>query len=118
MEKTLNIDGKAVPLRSSLYTHIAYKAQFCSDLLADLERANELYASFTEEQDRVKSAELMVAYNAIYFQILWVLVREASPDVPTYEEWLKSVGGMDIGEVVKAVTDLIVSTMKADRKNG
>lgn len=118
MEKPLKINGRSVVLRSSLYTHIAYKSQFGEQLLADYQKLLSLSDSIKDEQDKVKTARLMSERNILVLQILWTLIREGTPDTATFEEWLKDTESVDLPQIIAAETELILSTMTADRKNG
>ena len=111
MKKTYMIDDKEVTLKASLYTQISYKAYFGHDLLGDLVKADELLKD--------KTFESRTEGNIIYLQVLYVLAEEGSSgELPPFEEWLKSISGIDSTDLIRTVSELYLSTTKPDRKNG
>lgn len=111
MKKIYTLNGKKLTLKASLYTQLAYKAQFGRDMLGDLVRAEK----HIESGDYDKQLDGKI----IFLQALYVLADEGSSEIlPPFEDWLAEIDGADIGEIITTVTELYLSTTKADRKNG
>lgn len=110
MKKTYNLGNKTLTLKASLYTQIAYKAEFGHDMLGDLSRADGLLKS--------KDSDDNLDGRIIYLQALYVLAEEGSGELPPFADWLSEIEGADMPDIIKTVSDIYLSTLKPDRKNG
>lgn len=111
MKKTYKIGGQTLVLKASLYTQVAYKAEFGRDMLGDLVRADDLLRS----KDREKQAD----GRMIYLQALYILADEGSEEaLPPFYDWLAGIGGADMADIIFTVTEMYLSTTNPDRKNG
>lgn len=109
MKISYKISDKTYILKASLYTQIAYKALFRHDLLTDLAKADDIFMN--------DNADERTDGYLIYLQALYVLADEGTGGLPTFDEWLKSIDGIDMPDVIRTVAALYASTTRADRKN-
>lgn len=113
MERTVEIDGKAVRLRASALIPRLYRYHFGRDLVADMNRlqkswkkVQQLPADATEEQRQ--DAQLNAADLTIFENVAYLMVKNAGEDVPgTPEEWLDEMDGVfSVYEVLPVILDL------------
>lgn len=108
MISTLKIGYDTYTLRASLHTFLNYKALFGHDLLDNLSEAEkELKGSHDDKCDG----------SIIYLQVLYALIEEGNGAEMPFLEWLEQLDKINLPEIVKAVTSLITSTMKPDKRN-
>lgn len=110
MKKSYKIGNKTLVLKASLYTQIAYKAQFGHDMLGSLSEADKLLKS-KDPDDNIEG-------RIIYLQALYVLAEEGSGELPPFADWLSEIDNANMYEVIRTVSDIFLSTLKPDRKNG
>jgi hypothetical protein len=114
MEKTLTIDGKQIPFKSTGATALRYKAQFRKDLLAEIMKLGFLEKlSNLEELDPsdLEGADFEVIYNFI-----WVLAKTADPTISDPITWLDGFDEFPILEILPEVQDLLMSTIQGKKK--
>lgn len=113
VERTVEIDGKAVRLRASALIPRMYRFKFGRDLVADMNRlrkswnrVQELPADATEEQRQ--DAQLDAADLTIFENVAYLMVKNAGEDVPdTPDEWLDSMDGVfSVYEVLPVILEL------------
>lgn len=113
VERTVEIDGKAVRLRASALIPRMYRFKFGRDLVADMnrlrkswKRVQELPADATEEQRQ--DAQLDAADLTIFENVAYLMVKNAGEDVPdTPDEWLDSMDGVfSVYEVLPVILEL------------
>lgn len=118
MERMYTIGGEKLRLKASLYTAIAYKAAFGSELIGDLERAAKLVSGSAKRGEDTEAKELYVSGAYLYLRALYIFACEGSAgELPLYDDWLKGIGGVDLADVISVVSELYSSTLKPDRKN-
>lgn len=115
MKRSYDIGGRTLTLRSTVHTWFAYKAQFGRELAEDIKRAAELDEQRKAAGD-VESAKLYGEECRLFLQLLWAFADEGTPDLPPFDKWLKTVGGVDMPSVVETVTELYISTMRPDKR--
>lgn len=115
MKRSYDIGGRTLTLRSTVHTWFNYKAQFGRELAEDIKRAAELDEQRKAAGD-VESAKLYGEECRLFLQLLWAFADEGTPDLPPFDRWLKTVGGVDMPSVVETVTELYISTMRPDKR--
>lgn len=115
MKRSYDIGGRTLTLRSTVHTWFNYKAQFGRELAEDIKRAAELDEQRKAAGD-VESAKLYGEECRLFLRLLWAFADEGTPDLPPFDRWLKTVGGVDMPSVVKTVTELYISTMRPDKR--
>lgn len=113
VERTVEIDGKAVRLRASALIPRMYRFKFGRDLVADMNRlrkswnrVQELPADAIDEQRQ--DAQLDAADLTIFENVAYLMVKNAGEDVPdTPDEWLDSMDGVfSVYEVLPVILEL------------
>ena len=113
VERTVEIDGKAVRLRASALIPRMYRFKFGRDLVADMNRlrkswnrVQELPADATDEQRQ--DAQLDAADLTIFENVAYLMVKNAGEDVPdTPDDWLASPDGVfSVYEVLPVILEL------------
>lgn len=109
MEKTIHIDGKAVPLKASASTLRRYRAVFNRDLLDDF---NTLRNAINE--NAVNGDALEILQNLTY-----VMAKQAKPTIPDIETWLDSFEAFDVENFGIDVGNLFADTLttRSEAKN-
>lgn len=117
MRKLYEIGGRRVTLKSSAHTWFLYKGEFGRELSEDLERAIAINALRAKEADEIKKARLFGEEYRLWMGLLWAFAAEGTPRLMPFEDWIKTIDGVDLAEIVKIVTELYFPTIKPDRKN-
>lgn len=117
MIRSIEIDGRAVTLKSSVYTWFTYKAGFGAELPEDMARAIAIDGQRAKELDDVTRAALLGQEMRLFLQLLWAFASEGTPGLPPFEAWVQSVESIDITNVIKVITELYTATIKPDRRN-
>lgn len=117
MKISYEIGGRTLTLRATVHTWFAYKEQFGRELAEDMERAIALDGLRNKEPDEVKSSLMFGEECRLFLQLLWTFADDGTPELEPFEDWLESISGVDIVDVVRTVSELYASTMKPDRKN-
>lgn len=120
MEKLVNIGGKDVTLKASVFTQILYKNTFGKNLNADLVRTYELAEKAAQNAELAPSerTEISGDVDRIYLQILWAFAKEGDDSVPTFEKWLKGFESINLKDIMPSVMEVYTASMAVDRKNG
>jgi len=95
MRRTIKIGKTKLTLCASLYTHIAYRAEFGRELLRDLIDGD----------------------TVAYLQALYVLACEGTGNLPTFDEWVGTLGRIDIAGIITIVSELYAETAKVSKQN-
>lgn len=117
MRKLYEIGGRRVTLKSSVHTWFLYKGEFGRELSEDFERAIVIDALRSKEADEIKKARLFGEEYRLWMGLLWTFAAEGTPRLMPFEDWVKTIDGVDLAEIVKTVTELYLPTIKPDRKN-
>ena len=80
-------------------------------------RAASLDELRSTETDDVKRSALFGEEVRLFLQILWAFAADTTDWLEPFDDWLKTVGGVDIVDVVNTVTQLYYNTLRPDRKN-
>ena len=117
MRQYYEIGGRRVTLKSSVHTWFLYKGEFGRELSEDIEGAISLDELRNSETDGAKKAALFGEEYRLWLSLLWAFAAEGTPELDPFEDWIKTVSGADIADVVTVVTELYTSTLKPDRRN-
>jgi len=111
MEKILNIDGRDVKFKSSGAFLLKYKMQFQRDAFKDLIKLSEAIDVKTKT---VKNADCFDL--EVFFNMAWVLAKNANPQLPPPMEWLDSFSEFPVMDIIPEIMDLIMSTIKTTKE--
>lgn len=113
MERTVEIDGKAVKLRASALIPRLYRFRFGRDLIADMNQLNRAYrkaqslpANATEEERA--EAQLSAADLTIFENVAYLMAKHAGEPVPdSPDEWLDGMEGVfSVYRILPAILEL------------
>lgn len=117
MIRSIEIDGRTLTLKSSVYTWFTYKAGFGAELPEDMARAIAIDGQRTKELDDVTRAALLGQEMRLFLQLLWAFASEGTPGLPPFENWVQGIESIDITGAIKTITELYTATIKPDRRN-
>lgn len=122
MEKTIEIDGKKVKLKSTGATPLRYKAQFGKDYFSELMKMGalqEFSKAAGEGEDILKNIDPdtfdLIDFE-VFYQIIWVMAKTADKSIPEPLEWLDGFDEFPIMDILTEIQDLLVSTLKSKKK--
>ena len=104
MEKIVNIGGHDYKMKSTAANLLKYKAQFGRDLLediSDMQSAMKADGSFD-----LSAVNLEVLYNMV-----WLLIKAANPELPPPFEWLDTLDSFPLEEAAGAAMARYVESM-------
>lgn len=107
MEKTLQIDHRAVRFKCTAGTLIRYRNQFNREFLADLSKLQN-----------VKSGSLESFTLAPIENILWVMAKTADESIPDPMSWYDTFDNFPLVEVFTQLQDILVDTIKTKNSSG
>ena len=105
MEKTIKVGGMEYKMKSTAANLLKYKAQFGRDLLADVEKMQK--AQNKDGTWNFGAIDLEVMYDMV-----WLLIKAANPEIPAPMEWLDSLDTFPIKEAATEAMTLYVESMK------
>lgn len=110
MEKTLIIDGKEVPFKSTGAFFLRYKAQFGKDPLGVLQTMGTSLEQ-AQKNGSFEQVEIEPLYN-----IVWTLAKTANPNIETPMEWLDNFDEFPLLEILPELEEMILSTIQTTKK--
>ena len=116
MRKHYEIGGRRVTLKSSVHTWFLYKGEFGRELSEDISRAIAIDELRQAESDDVKRAVLLGEEYRLWLSLLWAFAAEGTPDMAPFGDWIQTVGGVDLADVVTTVSELYTSTLNHDQR--
>ena len=119
MEKTVEIDGKKVRLKSTAGTPKRYKAQFRKDYFSELLKLSKLMSgvdSETFDLSKIDYSELDYLDFEVFYNFIWVLAKTANKDIPEPLDWLDEFETMPIAEIFPEIIDLLESSISSKKK--
>lgn len=119
MEKTVEIDGQKVRLKSTAGTPKRYKAQFRKDYFSELLKLSKLMAGVdgeTFDLSKIDYSELDYLDFEVFYNFIWVLAKTANKDIPEPLDWLDEFETMPIAEIFPEIIDLLESSISSKKK--
>ena len=119
MEKTIEIDGKKVKLKSTAGTPKRYKAQFRKDYFSELLKLSKLMASNTGEEfdlAKIDYSELDYLDFEVFYNFIWVLAKTANKEIGDPLDWLDEFDSMPLAEIFPEIIDLLESSISSKKK--
>ncbi|MGG4307074.1 hypothetical protein ABEW49_00750 [Bacillus anthracis] len=114
MQKTIEIDGKDIPLKTTGATPFQYKMQFGTDYFADVLKLGVLEdLTSIEDMDYEKLSKLD---TEVFYNIIYTFAKAANPDIPEQFAWLASFDEFPIFDIVADIQELLVKTMSTRKK--
>ena len=109
MEKTINIDGKEVALKSTGATPLRYKAQFGKDFFVEIAKMERL-------MERKGSNELESIDFEVFYNLTWLFAKTANKDIPALIEWLDTFDSFPIEDVTGEIMELVTACISTKKK--
>ena len=119
MEKTIEIDGKKVKLKSTAGTPKRYKAQFRKDYFSELLKLSKLMANTDGEEfdlAKIDYSELDYLDFEVFYNFIWVLAKTANKEIGDPIDWLDEFDSMPLAEIVPEIIDLLESSISTKKK--
>lgn len=124
MEKTIEISGKKVRLKTSGAFPLRYKAQFHKDYFKELVKLVPLLKVYEKvEKSKSKKNELQNMVDAmnlidfeLFYNIVWTMAKTADPSIPEPLEWLDQFETFPIIEILPQMQEMMTA-MIATEKN-
>ena len=119
MEKTIEIDGKKVKLKSTAGTPKRYKAQFRKDYFSELLKLSKLMAGNEGEEfdlAKIDYSELDYLDFEVFYNFIWVLAKTANKEIGDPIDWLDEFDSMPIAEIFPEIIDLLESSISTKKK--
>lgn len=107
MEKTLNIGGKEVKLKSTAGTMMRYRNNFNRDFIKDLV---SLQGKLTSKLDN--GTEFDALDLDMFEKIAWCMAKTSDNNIPDIEHWLDEFETFDIMQVLPEIMELLVANME------
>lgn len=113
MERTVNIDGKAVRMRASALIPRLYRYKFGRDIVADMNTLRRNYKKAMEaakggSEEEIRDSQLSALDLEIFENVAWLMIRHAGEDIPdSPDEWLDGIDGVfSVYEVLPVILEL------------
>lgn len=119
MEKTIEIDGQKVRLKSTAGTPKRYKAQFRKDYFSELLKLSKLMTNVDGDAfdlSKIDYAELDYLDFEVFYNFIWVLAKTANKEIGDPQDWLDEFDSMPIAEVFPEIIDLLESSITSKKK--
>ena len=119
MEKTIEIDGKKVKLKSTAGTPKRYKAQFRKDYFSELLKLSKLMAGNDGEEfdlAKIDYSELDYLDFEVFYNFIWVLAKTADKNIGDPLDWLDEFDSMPLAEIFPEIIDLLESSISTKKK--
>lgn len=119
MEKTIEIDGKKVKLKSTAGTPKRYKAQFRKDYFSELLKLSKLMTGNDGEEfdlAKIDYSELDYLDFEVFYNFIWVLAKTADKNIGDPLDWLDEFDSMPLAEIFPEIIDLLESSISTKKK--
>ena len=119
MEKTIEIDGKKVKLKSTAGTPKRYKAQFRKDYFSELLKLSKLMTNTNGEEfdlAKIDYSELDYLDFEVFYNFIWVLAKTANKEIGDPIDWLDEFDSIPLAEIFPEIIDLLESSISTKKK--
>lgn len=119
MDKTIQIDGKDVHLKSTGATPLIYRNQFNRDYFADLmglaktfpvDKNGEMIDSDSWTKEDIEQLDFQPFYN-----FLWAVAKNADNKIPEPIKWYSKFEDFSIIEIVGEIQDLLLNSVQGKK---
>ena len=119
METAIIIDGVSVRFKKTGGTAVRYLERTGRELNADLAKYfDDLAAVSKIEDDMKKGLTLMQMESKWMYDFLYIMARQANPDLPSMVEWLDGFDDFDVQSIMMALIPMLKNEMQVSPKNG
>lgn len=119
MEKTIEVDGKKIPLKSTGATVLRYKQQFGKDYFGELLKMTKAIEPMkkNKKMTNLADSDLSLLDFEILYNFIWVLAKTANPTIPEPLEWLDGFDSFPIVEIMPEIEDLLAASIQTKKSN-
>lgn len=114
MEKTIQIDGKSIPFKSTGAIALRYKSQFGKDFFKELLKMGALEK--LSQPNKIKPQDLEALDFEVFYNIAWTMAKTADPSIPDPISWLDTFDEFPMADVIPQLNELIISTLHSTKK--
>jgi hypothetical protein len=115
MEKTIEIDGKKINLKSTGATPLRYKSQFGKDFFAEIFKLGKLEKINLDDKDIDYEALSGLDFE-VFYNIIWTMAKTADKSIPEPLEWLDGFDEFPIVEILPQMQDMIFRNLATKKK--
>lgn len=115
MEKIVTVGGVEYKMKSTAANLLKYKAQFGRDLLTDVAELEK--AQITDDKGNVVKWDFSRVNLEIIYDMVWLLIKAANPELPPPIEWLDTLDSFPLSEAAGAAVALYAESMSGTSKN-
>lgn len=115
MEKTIEIDGKQVSLKSTGATPLRYKAQFRKDFFSEILKLGQLEKVNLEDKDIDYEALGSLDFE-VFYNIIWTMAKTADKSIPDPITWLDQFEQFPIMDILPQMQDMIFKNLTTKKK--
>ncbi|MBC1505585.1 hypothetical protein HCJ58_01105 [Listeria sp. FSL L7-1509] len=118
MEKTIEVDGKKIPLKSTGATVLRYKQQFGKDYFSELMKMTKAIEPMkkNKKMTNLADSDLSLLDFEVLYNFVWVLAKTANPNIPEPLEWLDGFDSFPIVDIMPDIEDLLAASIQTKKK--
>lgn len=116
MEKTIEIDGKQVPFKSTGAVPKRYKMQFQRDFFNDLLSMGVTNINFEEISEEQKIEAIRKMNFDMFYDIAWTFAKTADSKIPEPLTWLDSFESFPIIEILPELQEMLAASISTKKK--
>ena len=108
MEKTLTIDGRQVPFKSTGAFMLRYRSQFGKEPLKDIAKLEKLVGPDGKLGD-ISALDLEPFYN-----LVWTLAKTADKSIPPPMDWLDSFDEFPMMDILPELQEMLFHALESN----
>ena len=116
MEKTIEISGQKVKLKSTGGTPMRYKSQFRSDFFADLLKLKDLEKLDDKNIENFTTEEIAAIDFEVFYRFIWAMAKTADHQIDSPLEWLDQFDEFPIVEIIPEVQEMMMANLQQSKK--
>jgi hypothetical protein len=109
MEKTITIDGRNVPFKSTGAVPLRYKQQFKRDFFADIMSMESAMNNRDKKNPEILNLDLL--NTDILYNLIWVLAKTADNSIESPMEWLDTFETFPLVDIYPKIQELLISSI-------
>lgn len=116
MEKTIVIDGKQIPFKSTGAVALRFKAQFGKDYFKEILKLMTVEKLENLNINNFKIEDLEGLDFEVFYNIAWTMAKTANKSIPDPMNWLDEFEEFPIIDIIPQLQELIVSSLQSKKK--
>lgn len=110
MQKTIRIDGRLIPFKSSPNIPLLYKTCLGRNFSRDLGEIFKIKNPVTPSQEELKT----INFDRL-FRICWIFAKNADKSLPPPREWERQFKSFPVFAVIAELSELILAVRRDPR---